>query len=216
MEPDYPVFIRQDLNATVNTTKGVDIFNSMLLSQYKPSPNLIEYCEAYFKEMDYLFEQIERVYLGRFLEYATGEQLTILGIIVGISRELSIDGEYFGFASSLSSGSFGTSGDAGLGEKWRSLTPEQNLIQLNDDVFSRVVRAKGLCNAADVQSVEFVYKIVSIILGQVPSSMSLTATTGWITLTLVEADTDTFDIKVVEAMSEFFVPAGYIFVIDLI
>ena len=216
MEPDFPVFIRQDLGTTVNTTKGVDIFNSMLLSQYQASPNLIEYCEAYFIEMDYLFEQIERVYLGRFLEYATGEQLTILGIIVGISRELSIDGTYFGFASSLSSGTFGTSGDALLGEKWRSLTPEQNLIQLDDDVFSRVVRAKAMCNAADAQTVEFVYKIVAIILGQMPSSISLTATVGWITLTLVEADTDTFDIKVVEAMSEFFVPAGYIFVIDLI
>ena len=216
MEPDFPAFIRQDLTSSVNTTKGVDIFNSMLLSQYQASPNLTEYCEAYFVEMDYLFEQIERVYLGRFLEYATGEQLTILGLIVGISRELSIDAIHFGFASSLGSGTFGTSGDAGLGEKWRSITPEENVLQLDDDIFGRVVRAKGLCNAADSQNVEFMYKVVAIILGHMPSSISLVGGIGRITLTLVDADTDTFDIQVVEAMAEFFIPAGYIFIIDLI
>jgi hypothetical protein len=214
------IFLEKDLNSAVSTTKGTDIYNKMLLSQYANSPNLLAYAGAFLAEFDFLFEQIERVYLGRFLEYATGEQLSVLGKIVGIPRELGIEVDYFGFAGSNGSGTFGTEGDAELGAVWRSAVPNYNTIQLDDTIYRRAIRAKAMCNGAKYQSVDFMYKVISIIIGEVPSVMSLDSGTvadneNIITLTLEDASTTAQIENLILAMKPYFVPAGYQFGITL-
>jgi hypothetical protein len=165
------VFKEKDLDSTVVMNKGTDVFNQLLLDQYRNSPNLKEYSGAYLAEFDTLFEQVERVYLGRFLEYATGKQLAILGDIVGVSRELSIDASNFGFMYDVTSGTFGTIGDTDIGEPWGSLNPV--IVTLDDSTFRKAVRAKALCNGAKFQDVDFMYDVIAILLGQVPSVFML-------------------------------------------
>lgn len=254
-----PVFQEKDLNSTVVTTKGTDIFDKMLLDQYRASPNLNAYSGAFLAEFDELFEQAERMYLGRFLEYATGEQLTTLGIIVGMNRELTIDDANFGFQYDLTSGTFGTLSDASVGEVFASLNPI--VVQLDDTVFRRAVRAKALCNGAKFQNVDFMYDVIAILLGEVPSVLKLqpdedipytnqfgfeysddSSTFGTIgdsaiggvfeslnpafsylapfsnkiILTLSDADSDTQSISLINAMKEYFIPAGYKLELNLI
>ena len=165
------VFQVKDLNSTVNTTKGTDVYEGLLLDQYRNSPNLKAYAGAFLAEFDFLFEQVERVYLGRFLEYAVGVQLTNLGIIVGLPRNITVEDGNFGFNEEIGAESFGTSGDAAVGDVFRS--SHSITLQLSDDIYRRAVRAKALCNSAEFQSVDFMYEIIAILLGQIPSTLHL-------------------------------------------
>jgi hypothetical protein len=166
-----PIFEEKDLNAGVTTDKGTELFNCLLLDQYRNSPNFIEYAGAFVGEFDTLFEQLERVYLGRFLEYASGEQLVTLGAIVDLPRSITIEGSNFGFRYEVGAQSFGTVGDAGIGDIFNTLTPD--ILELSEDLYRRAVRAKALCNSETVQSAEFMYYVISILLGQVPSTFQL-------------------------------------------
>jgi len=169
------IFLAKDLDSVVSKTKGTDVFNKMLLSQYTNSPNINTYASFFLGEFDFLFEQIEKVYLGRFLEYATGTQLTVLGDLIGINRELSLDPINFGFIEDLGAGLFGTSSDSNLGDIWASTSPTKDLIQLDDEVFKRAVRAKAMCNGTKTQDVEFMYEVIYTILGVEPEAISLKA-----------------------------------------
>jgi len=166
-----PIFISKDLDSTVVTDKGTDLFNKLLLDQYRNSPNLKQYSGAFLTEFDTLFEQMERMYLGRFLEYATGKQLATIGEIVGVSRELFIDSVNFGFRYGTTSGTFGTSGDISAGEVFSTLNPV--IVQLSDETFRRVIRAKALCNGAKFQNADFMYNVIAILIGYIPSTFKL-------------------------------------------
>jgi len=166
-----PVFKEKDLDSVVDKNKGSEVYDCMLLRQYINSTNLRAYSDAFLVEFDALFEQMERVYLGRFLEYAKGEQLTTLGHVVGVSRELTLEELNFGFELTSLSGTFTTTGDSSLGEKFLSLNPE--IVQLSDSVFRRVVRAKALCNGAQFHNIEFMYNVISILIGRIPTVFRL-------------------------------------------
>ena len=81
----------------VTEDKATQIMESMLLQQYQNSPNLKEYMGCFIAELDILFAETERVYLGRFIEYAFGAQLDVLGIILGQSRAVELPTAWFGF-----------------------------------------------------------------------------------------------------------------------
>lgn len=170
------VFKEKNLEDIVTLTKGTELYNLMLLSQYKDSPNLKAYAGAFLSEFDMLFEQTERVYLGRFLEYATGHQLSLLGETVGISRELTLDSRNFGFEGEVGeiwADTFGTVGNASTGGVFATADP--TVVQLSDTVFRRAVRAKAFCNSSQVQSVDFMYKAIAMMLGSIPSVLKLEA-----------------------------------------
>ncbi len=165
------VFQEKDLNSTVVTDKGSQLYDRLVLDQYRSSPNMRAYASAYLAEFDFLFEQIERVYLGRLLEYAEGVQLATLGSLVGISRNITIEDTNFGFDEEIGAESFGTSGDASIGDLFRSTT--STTLQLADPIYRRAVRAKALCNGAEFHSASFMYEVITILLGQVPSTLHL-------------------------------------------
>lgn len=211
------VFEEKDLNTSVSTTTGTDVMNGLLLSQYQSSPNLKEFLGAFIGEMDILYEQAERIYLGRFLEYAEGRQLDILGIIVGgVTRELTLDAPHFGFAGSVGSGTFESTTTTGTSELFRSETPAFNVLELTDTYLRRAIRAKGLCNSPEPFTVDNLYKIVFATLGEVPSVISLVGGDREITLTLNDLATDATSANLVEAVAKFFTPAGYTFAMNLI
>lgn len=215
------IFEEKDLDSTVDVRKGRDIFDGMLISQYASSDNLKAYCYAFFEEMDFLFEHIERVYLGRFLEYAEGAQLAIIGDIVGMSSNFGILTTTFGFLNSPNSGTYGTSSDASAGAIWNSRTPSYDPVVLTEGEYRRAVRAKAMCNGAKVQSVDFVYDVISVLLGGVPSVMSLEADTdpnnpSLIILTLEDAVTNSADVALIDSMRRYFMPVGYTLLVKLI
>ena len=165
------VFQEKDLDSTVITDKGTQLYNSMLLDQYRESTNLKAYAGAFLAELDFLFEQTERVYLGRLLEYATGKQLAILGDIVGISRYITVEDVNFGFKGELGAETFGTQSNAAVGGIFKSVNSAT--LQLNDTLFRRAVRAKGLCIGTEFHDTSFMYEIITILLGRVPSVLHL-------------------------------------------
>ena len=166
-----PVFEEKDLDSEVVTDKGSAIYQGLLLDQYRNSPNLLAYSGAFLSEFDNLFEQVERVYLGRFLAYAEGVQLNNLGAIVGLSRNITIEDTNYGYEDEIGADTFGSSGDAGLGAVVR--TTNSATLQLSDTIFRRAVRAKAECNTAEFHSVEFMYRIITMLLGQVPETYRL-------------------------------------------
>ncbi len=187
-------FDPQDLDATVTVDKGSTIFGQLVLGQYKESPNFLAYMQAYLDEMDELFEQSERVYLGRFLEFAEGVQLDVLGEIVGISRELKVEDPKFGFEYSLGGQTFSTTTDTTLGEVFNTLNPGS--ITLTDLLYTKAIRAKAMCNGSERQSADFMYSIVTILLGESPAILKLEHETSIVNYThfgfLESAESETF------------------------
>ena len=209
------IFESKDLNSIIDTTKGTEIMNLLLLSQYKSSPLLIQYFSAFIGELDLLFEQVQRVYYGRMLEYATGAQLDKLGEIVDITREYLIDDDFFGFLDSEDSGGFSSISFPGDGEEWRSYARRGTGGVFSDDLYKRAIRAKGLCNGPDPFTVDFVYKIVGILLNKIPNFMILEDIAG-ATLFLSPSDVSFEEDLLIRKMIQYFIPAGTEFKIEYI
>jgi len=76
-----------------------DTIPDLVLGQYRGSPIFIGFLQALAKQADELDIEIGRVISDRYLAVAVGIQLDIIGIIVGIEREVVdfINPIYFGF-----------------------------------------------------------------------------------------------------------------------
>ena len=120
-------------------TKGTDIMNCMLLSQYQNSPNLKEYIGAFISELDLLFEEIDMVIQGRTLECAEGVQLDIIGDILGQKRSIVIPDEYFGFVGGEISEAFDTGIFKSITELGYKVTP------LNDVAYRKLLKVRAYC-----------------------------------------------------------------------
>ena len=212
-----PYFSTKVLADYVTTDKGTTLLRELLISQYESSPNLKEYLDCYFEEMDLLFEELENVYLGRFLEFATYEQLDVLGIIVGIGRKLSIEPQNFGFLYSRESGGFESTTPNADAEIFRTRTNNRDIVTLDDSEFRNIVRAKGFCNGNSTFNVESIYQIIFMILGRVPSDgVVLKGGVGIITLELDTASVTLKETQIIKGFHKYFTPSGYVFYLDLI
>ena len=212
-----PYFSTKVLADYVTTDKGTTLFRELLISQYESSPNLKEYLDCYFEEMDLLFEELENVYLGRFLEFAGNAQLDVLGIIVGIGRKLSIEAQNFGFLYTRESGGFESLTPDADADIFKTLTDNRDIVTLDDDEFRSVVRAKGYCNGNSTFNVESIYQIIFMLLGRVPSDgVVLKGGIGIITLELDTASVTLKEIQIIKGFHRYFTPAGYVFYLDLI
>lgn len=98
----------------------------------------------------------------RSLDTATGEQLNILGRIVGQDRVLLNSDLYnfFGFQGALKAGSMGTLEDPSVGSIFYSLgAPLGGNIELDDETYRLFIRAKILKNTTASTSEEFIRSI---------------------------------------------------------
>ena len=209
--------------------KAEQIMESMLLQQYTNSPNLKEYMNCFLSELDLLFAETERVYLGRFLEYAGTEQLDIIGEIIGQSRAIALPNTWFGFTDD---GTITIPGIAGFADE---ATPSEggrlrdenvasfDVIPLDNFTYRRALAVKAMCNNLATVDVNTTYELLSTLLNKVPSTFELkskdTVTTTVTTIQTIELIISISEVTQAEAaliayMSRYFIPTGTTFIIN--
>lgn len=216
-------FIPKNLSTTVQKTRASELMELMLLNQYNTSPNLKAYFNAFFYELDTLFEASESVYLGRFLEYARGVNLDVIGRILGQSRYISIPVGTFGFAGAVDSTGapalgFGNETDPSVGGVFRGIDSLGfNLVPLTDPVYKRVLDGVAESLVSPDASINNAYRIVSKILGFIPETFHFNVVGAREVELTLGADSGTdFNIDLLNYMSKYFVPLGTIFSITVI
>lgn len=127
--------------------------------------------DAFLKLLTVEMQNLQAVFKDlmqlRTLDTATGEQLDIIGRIVGQERVLlSADlYEYFGFQGALKAGSYGNLTDPTIGAKWWSLgKPLGGNVLLDDNTYRIFIRAKILKNTTVSTSEDFI-KAINLIFG---------------------------------------------------
>tara|TARA_R110000764_G_C11014636_1_gene383615 strand:+ start:1173 stop:1859 length:687 start_codon:yes stop_codon:yes gene_type:complete len=206
----------------INKVKGTEIMDAMLLSQYANSDNLKAYILAFVEEMDFLFEQIEEVYLGRFLEFAVGRQLDVCGIILDQSRAILLPKSYFGFQGAITPDKMADEVTPSNGGYFKSET-DDNFVNtpLDDTTYRRLLLAKAYANTLNHASLDETYQLVTQLLGRVPQKMQLltsSSTLGSVAARTVElhlslGDTSTTDSALIEYFAKYMVPLGTTFTI---
>lgn len=197
----------------VNTTKGSEIVDSMLMMQYLESPIYRQYLAAFVDEMDFLFAQLEEVYLGRFIELAIGTQLDIIGIILNESRSINLDIQFFGFSDNGVSTGIDKLADEAVpsdGGIFRSEGQSGGeLSVLSDEAYRRVLLSKAFLSSVDECSINNAYHAISVLLGRTPDGMQLTNLADrQVKLDLLAADTTVADLQIISYFSQYLVPMG--------
>jgi hypothetical protein len=207
--------------------KATQIMDGLMLSYLSEKPNFREFMLAYISEMDFLFEQIEEVYYGRFLEVAIGAQLDVIGIILQQSRNVVLaDYNNFGF---LNAPGFvdgmadeATPADGGLFLDGES--PSGDVEPLSDTKYRQLLLTKAACLNAKTNSIKDVYSYITITLGFAPSFIELEQvnTTGSVLgirdvrVTLASSEVSILEAALCTYASRYYVPAGTFFTISLI
>ena len=217
MSSDH-IFTPKSLDNTVNTGRGTEILNELLLEQYRSSPNLLEYFGAFIEELDFLLEHTERVYLGRFLEYAQGEQLDKLGDIVGQTRAIALSPQFFGFQ--------GASGVAGMADE---ATPNSggvfqsqesvgfNVTPLDDITYRRAIRAKAYLNMALTPSLEVAYTAIIMLLGSVPRTLEIVDITDReVAINISSLDVSSPTVSLISHFAQYFITNTVVYNINLV
>lgn len=207
------------------TDKATQIMDKLLLTYLTDKPNMREFLLAFVAEMDYLMEQINEVYLGRFLENAVGEQLDVIGIILQQNRRVVLPSVYFGFQGA-------TGGIAGMADENAPATGgifrsgndfEGDEAPLTDTQYKRLLLVKAFCMNGKTSSVNQIYFYIQTLLGRSPSYMELeqvnTAGSNLdsriVILNLSSQEVTIAEVSLVTYASKYFVPAGTSFTIQV-
>jgi len=204
--------------------KATNMMEGLLLDEYQNSPNLKEYMGCFLAELDILFEELDNVYFGRFLEHAIGVQLDVIGVILGQSRAVALPNTWFGFSDNGSlvdnPGVDGFSDEATPtdGGRFRSEESEGfEIIPLDDFTYRKVLLVKALCNNRPVSDINSMYFIIQVLLGIVPRTMEITSPeTQTVVLDVSEVDVSNQDVSLIRYMSKYFITTGTTFIINRI
>lgn len=145
----------------------LEVARSRVTEQFKNKENFDRFLQLLIfaqTELQSVFKDLMQL---RSLDTATGEQLNILGRIVGQDRILLNSDLYnfFGFQGALKAGSMGTLTDTTVGSKFYSLgDPLGGNIELDDETYRLFIRAKILKNTTASTSEEFI-RSVNLIFG---------------------------------------------------
>ncbi len=222
---DNPLYTQHSGYATVALKdKGRQIMEGLLLGQYKDSPNFKEYMMCFIAELDFLFEQIEKVHSGRFLETAVGRQLDVIGIILQQSRAVILPVLWFGFQGATAAEGMADEATPALGGVFKDENVGTGgITPLDDTTYRRVLLAKATVMNRDTCDIELAYYVVSILLGRVPSVFEFvdkdtieednTVPERTVELRLSTADVSTREVQLILYMSKYFIPAGITFTI---
>jgi len=209
------------------TDKGRQIMEGLLLDQYQNSPDLQEFIMAFVSELDLLFEQIQKVYSGRFIENAVGRQLDIIGIILQQSRSLVLPNTWFGFSDDgvvplNVDGMVDEAGPVG-GGLFKDENSQGVVTPLEDATYRKVLLAKAMILNRDSADINLTYFVVSILVGKSPSVFELRDQDSTIPTAnrsvelIVSSDEITSkDEVLIYYMTKYFVPAGITFTINRI
>lgn len=199
------------------TDKGQQIMLGLLLSQYQESVKLQEYFMAFIGEMDYLFETIEDVYLGRLIEDAIGAQLDIIGEILQQSRNVDLGTIYFGFQGATAADGFGDINDPTVGGIFKDLYQTgATITPLDDATYKRVLLCKANLLNRETSSIEDIYEAVYILLDRVPKGIVLTSPANLqVQLGLSNLEIRPEEELLLLYMARYFIPSGITFTIIL-
>ena len=210
---NHEIFSFKNLDSYVYKAFGTAYVDAFLLSQYRKSEKFKSYLYSFSKEFDLLFEQVNRVMRGRYLEYAKGAQLDVIGDIVGLSRNVPLPNTYFGFQGA--SGIDGMSDeDTPLGgglflsehSKGYVITP------LDDLLYAKAIRAKAFLNLNRTEDVNSTYRAIKLLLGRSPSVLMLnTVGPKQVELRISRADIEQREVHMLSYMSKFFLPTATVF-----
>jgi hypothetical protein len=211
------LFEPRNLGTVVIKDKGTQVAEGLLMGQYQYSVNFKEYLGAFVGEMDYLYEQTERVYLGRTLEYAIGHQLDVIGAILGQKRSVELPGIYFGFQGASGVAAMADEATPSIGGVFLSEESEGfEIIPLEDLIYKRLLLAKAFCSTRETMDLNGTYWVISTLLYRVPSRMSLTfPSPREILLNLPADEVSASDVQLILYLSEYFIPTGSVFNIVL-
>jgi hypothetical protein len=206
--------------------KATQIMDKLLLTYLSNKPNLREYLLAFVSEMDFLLEQINEVYLGRFLENAVGEQLDVIGAILNQNRRIVLPSINFGFqaADGVIAGMADESSPA-IGGVFRDGSYEGGgEAPLTDSQYRRLLLVIASCMNKDVVSTDEMYYFLCTLFGRAPSFMELeqhnTAGSNLrkrvAVLKLKGSEMANEEVSLANYAIRYFIPAGTSFSIQLI
>lgn len=147
-----------------NNISYLDLARTRTTEQFKleNAPTFDAFLQLLTIEMQSLQKVFQDLMQLRSLDTATGEQLDVIGRIVGQDRVLlSADlYDFFGFQGALKAGSYGNLTDPTVGAKWWSLgKPLGGNVLLDDNTYRLFIRAKILKNTTASTSEEFIQAI---------------------------------------------------------
>jgi hypothetical protein len=157
------------------TDKATQIMDKVLLTYLTDKPNLREFFLAFVSEMDYLLEQTNEVYLGRFLENAVGEQLDVVGAILNQNRRIVLPVINFGFqeADGVIAGMADESAPAIGGTFSDGDYEGGGEAPLTDSQYRRLLLVRASCMNKETSSVNQLYYYLQTLFGRAPSYMEL-------------------------------------------
>jgi len=151
----------------------VNQVESKLVTQFKDSKNLINYIKTLLLESDTLEQAFADIVDKRWIDTATGDNLDVIGAIVGQTRSF-IDAEifeYFAFQGVPGASSFGTVKDDSVGGKFLSVhSSTTGMRQLTDDEYRKFIRARIIKNRSTstptqiIDMLKFIFDIPLVIL----------------------------------------------------
>lgn len=200
---------------TLITDKGTKIMEGLLLSQYKNSTNFKTYLKAFTEELDLLFLNIEKVYLGRFIETAIGDQLDIIGIILQQSRAVELPNLWFGFdgaplAERMADEALPADGGLFFDENISGA----GISPLDDETYRRVLMAKALLVNRSSADINLAYYFVATLLNKIPKTFIIEEIAHReVRLTLSQSSVTLKEVSLIYYMSKYFVPTGITFTI---
>lgn len=210
-----PYLPPEGLWAGATDNRGEQLLDSLLLNQYQNSPNLKEYIMCFVSELDLLFEQIEKVHFGRFLEYATGAQLDVIGIILQQPRSVILPNFWFGFVGAVNAGGMSDEATPTLGGNFQSEEiAEATVTPLDDITYRRLLTAKAMLANRDSIDINTAYIVLSVLINRVPSTFEINDL-GVRSAELVVDDNELNDteIALISYITKYFVPLGINFTI---
>ena len=141
-----------------------------IITQYKES-NLVDYILELVAEANALEQVFEDIINTKDIDTASGEQLDVIGILVGQSREIFDLGilKFFGFNGHAQADSFGDTADPGIGARFLSEGESTTgSIELLDSEYRIFLKAKIVSNNTDAtidsiqSSIEFLFNVDSV------------------------------------------------------
>lgn len=210
-------------NVSIVEDKGTDLMERMLLNQYQNSPNMKEYFGAFVSEMDLLFAETERVYIGRFIEHATDHSLDVIGIILDEPRGINLPTQFFGFmddngSNPASAEKMADENNPSDGGVFRSegQSDTSNYVLSNVE-YRRVLLAKALLTTRDECGINSAYFVISTLIGRTPQNMKFDIVGArQVTLNLSRSDTAASDQALIQYFGQYLFPLGTTFTIERI
>lgn len=160
-----------EASKTIEFSVPTDSIEDLLLWQYRTSPNLYKYIEAFVSEIDILAKAVEDTINFRYLADAYGYQLDVIGEIVGIGRVFFGANPlgYFGFYDDPQSEvpSIGSVLDLTVGGIYKgSGDKDAGDLVLSDTTYRRAIYAKIIQNGSNCR-INHVLTYIDYITGKI-------------------------------------------------